>query len=116
MSFRSTMARPTFTPALNVRSTTAPVRGHLDHVFDADAAEPGNVHAGFDRDHGALDELAVGIPPKAWVFVDLQADAVAEAVREAVAVSGVVDRAACGAIDVGDAGTRPDAPDGALLR
>ena len=60
----------------------APVVGHLDHVLDADAAEPGHVDAGLDRDDRAgRQRVLVELATEPRTLVDLEPDAVAEAVR-----------------------------------
>ena len=84
-----------------VGQPAAAVRGDDDEVLDADAAEAATIEAGFDghdvpgdavrRRDRASDER---------VLVDQQADAVAGAVEEPVAVPGVGEHVAARRVDV----------------
>src|SRR4029079_16949166 len=171
---RSTIARPTFTPALNVRSITAPVltlrsfvrtkapplpgftcwnsttwnstlsssrvmpffrslvdtlnggcSSQLDqiavgdadddapigidlhHVLDPNAADPGEVDPRLDGDDGARGQRIVLFAPQAGSFMDLEADAVTQAVDERLAVPGFLDHSTADGVDrrARDAGT-----------
>ena len=67
------------------------VLGDDDEVLDPDAEAAGDVDAGLDRDDVAGAEHVVGALAEARRLVDLEADAVAEAVAELVAVAAVAD-------------------------
>src|SRR6266550_9280385 len=182
IDFRSTIASPTFTPALNVFSTTAPVltfrsfertnapplpgftcwnsttwkrvpsrssvmpflrsfvetltrtplqldqltRGDpdhrtpvvadLDHVLDPDATDAGQVHTRLDRHDGALGELVDLGRSEPGLFVDLQTDAVAETVDEAVPIARLVDDGASRGVHRHPGHPRPHDVDRGLLR
>ena len=69
------------------------VVGDDDQVLDPDAELARQVDAGLDRHHFAGREHVLGARRDARPLVDLEADAVAEPVAEALAVAGGVDRA-----------------------
>src|SRR5207247_1148279 len=73
------------------REHVRPVGGHHHEVLDPHAEAPGDVHARLDGDDGAGLERRLVALGQARLLVDLQPDAVAEAVAELVAVAGLVD-------------------------
>ena len=70
------------------------VLGDDDEVLDAHAEPLRHVDAGLDRHHVAREQLVLGARAEARPLVDLDPDAVADAVAELVAVAGIGDRLA----------------------
>src|SRR5690606_13142937 len=87
-----------------------------DHVIlDSHAALAGDVYAGFDGEgHPFPERLVVG-GAHGGKFVDLQAQAVTDAVGEPVPVSGGGDHLPGGLVDFADGDAGGAAPEGGLL-
>src|SRR5438105_5995026 len=83
----------------NVGQHFAPTGADEDVVFNADAAHAGQIDAGLDGTDHAGREHSIDAGPEKRPFVHLQAQAVAGAVREKVAVAGIGDDAASGGVD-----------------
>src|SRR4051794_23530347 len=69
----------------------AAVRDDHDEVLDPHAAAARQVHARLDGDDVACNQALFGAAGQARPLVDLEPDAVAEPVPEALAVAGVGD-------------------------
>src|SRR5438034_5865520 len=91
----------------NVGQHFAPVGGDEDVVFDADAAYAGQIDAWLDGEDHAGREYRVDRGPEERRFMHREAQAVAGAVREEVAVAGIGDDAAGGGVDVAGLDPRP---------
>src|SRR6476619_3680919 len=84
-----------------------------DHeVLDPDPEAAGHVDARLDRDGVAAHEGGLGARGQARRLVDLQPDAVAEAVTELVAVAALLDDAAGDAIQLTGVRARADLREG----
>ena len=81
-------------------------------VLDADTAAVGQVDTGFHGHHGASKQCTGGGGVDSRRFVDLQTDAVTEAVAEVLGVAGVGDDLAGGGVDLAQRRPRPRAPRG----
>src|SRR5690242_14719752 len=64
-----------------------PVRPHGPQILDPDPVAAGHVDARLDRDRHALGELALRVEPQRRRLVDVEPDAVAEAVTEELATA-----------------------------
>src|SRR5439155_598631 len=69
----------------------ASLSSDLDHVLDANPAQPLEVDPGLDRDHRPFGQRTVAPRPKPRRLVDLQPDAVARSMSIPVAVAGLRD-------------------------
>ena len=82
--------------------------GNQGQVLYADAGAAGEVDARLDRErHARLCDLLVDKGNVAWLVV-LQADRVAQAMREVLAVASVLNHVARGAVQVAHAHARGD--------
>src|SRR5439155_6178161 len=88
----------------------------LDHVLDANPAQPLEVDPRLDRDHRPFGQRTVATRPKPRRLVDLQADAVARSMSIPVAVAGFLDGITGGGIDLLAGHPRLDRIDPRLLR
>ena len=89
--------------------------GNQGQVFDSDAGAAGEVDARLDRErHARLYDLLVDKGNVAWLVV-LQADRVAQAMREVLAVARILNHIACGAVQVAHAHARGDERLGGLV-
>src|SRR5579875_2474884 len=93
-----------------------PVGSHDEYVLDADSALAGQVDARLDGDGNPAGKLTRSAVPDQRRLVHLEADAVAEAVLEMLAVPGVTDHVPGGGVHVRDVGTRPGGLDAGPLR
>src|SRR4051794_33890746 len=94
----------------------AGVLGDDDQVLDAHAAAAGDVDARLDRDHVPPRQVRVLAARQPRTLVDLEADAVTEAVAEVVLVSRRGDQVACDRVDLAPGWARPDGRERRLLR
>ena len=92
------------------------VRGHHDQVLDPRPAATRQVDPGLDRDHVAGLQPGLGGPREPRRLVDIEPDAVAEAVAEVIAMPGGGDQVAGDRVDLAALETRPDRRERRLLR
>src|SRR5262245_41350598 len=71
----------------------------LHHVLDPHAPDPGQIDAGLDGYHGTGGQRIVLLATEAGRLVDLEADAVTEAVDEGVSVARALDHLPADRID-----------------
>ena len=91
------------------------VGGDEDHIFDANTEFTGQVDAGLDGDDRVLPDGLLGFRAGEGVLVDLDADAVAGAVAEVLAVACVRDDVAAGLVEVEGRDARADIVEARLL-